>query len=307
MQVKEVIETYESCTGQLINKSKCSIMFKGGDPSEEQIQVKNLLGVDAVAFEARYLGLPTPSGRMKGERFQPLKERFTKRMNDFTEKHMSAAAKKVLIKAVGQALPTYTMSVFKLPLMLCNSLTSIIRDFWWGAEKGKRRTAWVAWSDLTMRKFQGGLGFKDQAIQSSTLGSTGLEINSFPRQLVCQTTESQIFSERFTSGHCVSGFQANASSTWQAVMHGLELLKKGIIWRIGNGSSVRIWRDPWIPRTFTCRTTTRRGRCRFHWVSDLLNSDGSDWDYSRLLAVFNPPDADVLQGLSFLVEEWMMS
>lgn len=77
-------------------------------------------------------------------------------------------------------------------------------------------------------------------------------------------------------------------------MHGLELLKKGLIWRIGNGSSVRIWRDPWIPRTFTCRTTTRRGRCRFHWVSDLLNSDGSDWDYSRILAVFNPPDADAI-------------
>jgi hypothetical protein len=123
---------------------------------------------------------------MKGERFQPLKERLTKRMNDFTEKHMSAAAKKVLIKAVGQALPTYTMSVFKLPLMLCNSLTSIIRDFWWGAEKGKRRTAWVAWSDLTMRKFQGGLGFKDQAIQSSTCARL-LKAKYFPRGSLVDT------------------------------------------------------------------------------------------------------------------------
>lgn len=35
---------------------------------------------------------------------------------------------------------------------------------------------------------------------------------------------------------------------WQAIEYGLELLKKGIIWRIGDGAKVRIWRDPWIPR-----------------------------------------------------------
>lgn len=160
-QIKEIIETYEQGTGQLIHPSKCSIMFKGEEPSEQQIEVKNLLGVDSMAFEAKYLGLPTASGRIKGERFQTLKERLTKRLNDFTEKYMSAAAKEVHIKAVAQALPTYIMSVFKLPLLLCDSLTSIIRDFWWGAEKGHRKTAWIAWSDLTNRKYQGCLGFKD--------------------------------------------------------------------------------------------------------------------------------------------------
>lgn len=125
-QVKEVLETYERGTGQLINPSKCSIMFKGDEPTDQQVLVKNLLGVQSTAFEAKYLGLPTPAGRMKGERFQPLKERLTKRMNDFTEKYMSAAAKDVLIKAVAQALPTYIMSVFKLPLLLCDNVTSII-------------------------------------------------------------------------------------------------------------------------------------------------------------------------------------
>jgi hypothetical protein len=36
-----------------------------------------------------------------------------------------------------------------------------------------------------------------------------------------------------------TGFYSNASGTWQAVMHGLELLKQGIIWRVGNGSQIR--------------------------------------------------------------------
>jgi hypothetical protein len=43
-------------------------------------------------------------------------------------------------------------------------------------------------------------------------------------------------------------FIQNTSPGWQGIMHGLELLKKGIIWQIGNESKIRIWRDNWIPR-----------------------------------------------------------
>ena len=38
-------------------------------------------------------------------------------------------------------------------------------------------------------------------------------------------------------------FTGNASSSWSAISHALELLKKGLIWRVGNGESIRVWRD----------------------------------------------------------------
>lgn len=77
-------------------------------------------------------------------------------------------------------------------------------------------------------------------------------------------------------------------------MHGLDLLKKGVIWRAGDGRQTRIWRDPWIPRGFSNRVTTLRGRNRIHWVADLLNSDGSDWDYNRINNIFNPADGEAI-------------
>jgi hypothetical protein len=43
-------------------------------------------------------------------------------------------------------------------------------------------------------------------------------------------------------------FTGNASPTWRAIEYGLELLKKGIVWRVGNGATIRAWRDLWIPR-----------------------------------------------------------
>ena len=101
---------------------------------------------------------------MKGARFQHLKERLSKRLKDYTDKNMFAAAKEVLIKAVAQALPAYSMSVFKLPMGLCDDLTSIIREFWWGVENGKRKTA-----------FQGPASF-----QPSNVSTPGLEADPVP-------------------------------------------------------------------------------------------------------------------------------
>lgn len=43
-------------------------------------------------------------------------------------------------------------------------------------------------------------------------------------------------------------FAAEASPAWRGIEHGLELLKQGIIWRIGDGSKIDIQRSNWIPR-----------------------------------------------------------
>ena len=46
------------------------------------------------------------------------------------EKLLSNARKEVLIKAVAQTVPSYTMSCFKLSNTLCEELTGMVRQFW---------------------------------------------------------------------------------------------------------------------------------------------------------------------------------
>jgi hypothetical protein len=87
--------------------------------------------VDHNTFEEKYLGLPTPEGRMKSIRFQPLKERFRKRLNDWTEKSMAMEAKETLIKSVAQALTTFAMGVFKMPISFHEDYMKMIRNFFW--------------------------------------------------------------------------------------------------------------------------------------------------------------------------------
>jgi hypothetical protein len=90
------------------------------------------------------LGLPTPEGRMKASRFQPIKERFGKKLTDWSEKFMSMAAKEALIKSVAQALSIFAMGVFKMPVGFHEDYMQMIRRFWWGEEEKKRKIHWAS-------------------------------------------------------------------------------------------------------------------------------------------------------------------
>ena len=107
-------------------------------------------------FES-YLGLPTMVGRSKYQTFAYLKERVWKKMQGWKGLLLSRAGNEVLIKAVAQAIPTYTMSVFQLPVK-CNDLNA---RFWWGQVNNERKIHWKSWSVLSQSKKEGGMGFRD--------------------------------------------------------------------------------------------------------------------------------------------------
>ena len=140
-RMQQVINTYAQGTGQLINFDKCSLMFGKSCPIETQDEVKAVLQVSQVEFEPKYLGLPIPDDRMHKGRFESLQSRLSKRLSDWSERYSSQASKEVLIKSVAQAIPVYVMSIFKLPFSVCDDLTKMMRQYWWGVDKGKRKMA----------------------------------------------------------------------------------------------------------------------------------------------------------------------
>ena len=77
----------------------------------------------------KYLGLQSFVGSKKKQCFDFIKEKVWKKLQGWEEKLLSQAGRKVLIKAVLQAIPTYSMNCFKLPLGLCNDFESLIRKF----------------------------------------------------------------------------------------------------------------------------------------------------------------------------------
>jgi hypothetical protein len=288
-KIKEVLDVYTSSTGQLINPDKCSILFGESCSLLRRTEIKQQLQVTQETFETKYLGLPTPEGRISKGKFVSLQAKLARCLVEWDDTHKSQAAKEVLIKAIAQALPVYVMGVFKLPLGLCDELTKMIRRYWWGAENGKRKTHWTGWDSMLRPKSHGGIGFRDMRLfNQALLARQAWRLLQFPDTLCAQLLKAKYYPNGVLIDTVFSG---NGSSTWHAIEYGLELLKEGVIWRVGNGAQIRAWRDPWIPREVNHRPRSDRGRCRYRWVADFLMPDGT-WNVNRVQLYFSPEDAE---------------
>jgi hypothetical protein len=217
--VKEVLHIYAKCTGQLINASKCSMLFSEFCPEDTRKSIKEELKVDQSHFEEKYLGLPTPEGRMKAEKFQPIKERFSKRLTDWSEKYMSTRVKDVLIKSVAQAIPTYVMGVFKMSAQFCEDYMKMVRDFWWGDERNRRKTHWLAWEKLTCPKTYGGLGFRDmKCFNQALLAQQACRLIMFPESLCARVLKAKYY----PNGDLLdTAFPKDSSTPWKGIVYGL--------------------------------------------------------------------------------------
>jgi hypothetical protein len=63
------------------------------------------------------------------------------------------------------------------------------------------------------------------------------------------------------------------SYVWRSILKGLDVFREGMIWRIGDGTKVEIWNDPWFPGGTTRRPSTHIGDCPFEKVSQLINQE----------------------------------
>ena len=159
-------------------------------------------------------------------KFQNLQSRLLKRIIAWGDT-LSLAGKEIMIKAVAQAIPTYIMGVFKLPMSVCDDLNRMVRNFWWGSVDGKRKTHWLAWPKIQAHKSKGGLGFRDFRIfNQALLARQAWRLLTKPNSLCAQVLKARYYPDGRLEDTVFSG---NASPTWQVVQYGLELLKKGII------------------------------------------------------------------------------
>jgi hypothetical protein len=81
------------------------------------------------------------------------------------------------------------------------------------------------------------------------------------------------------------------SYTWRSLLRGLRALENGIIWRVGDGTQIRIWDDPWIPVGVTRRPRTPRGATLVTKVAELIDPLTGTWDHQLVKDLFWEEDA----------------
>ena len=161
------------------------------------------------------------------------------------ERPISRAGKEALLKSIIQAITTYIMSCFQLPVDTCEKFRQIIADEWWGREDGKRKLHWRSWEWLTTPKALGGMGFRDMALFNLVmLAKQGWRLLTDPSSLCARVLKCRYFP---TSNFWNAMAPRSAFATWRAILAGREILQMGVQWGIGNGEDVCILTDHWIP------------------------------------------------------------
>ena len=163
---------------------------------------------------------------------------------------------------------------------------------------------WLSWEKLTRSKKFGGLGFRDLYLfNQAMLSRQAWRLLTCPETLCAQVLKAKYFPN-------ISMLQCTArdgiSYSWRSILRGVELLKEGIIWRIGNGSSVNIWSDPWLPRGHTRKPATPRGQSLLTGVSELIDPQTESWDEQLILETFCPEDAQAILAIpiDMQMEDW---
>jgi len=214
------------------------------------------------------------------------------RIKSWTNKFLSRAGKEVLLKNVIQSIPTYALSVFLLPLELGRDIEKVMNSFWWGCEGERSRgIRWKRWDNLCLPKDRGGLGFrKIREFNVALLGKQAWRLIKYPNSLV-----ARIFKAKYFPRHhfLEAKIGCNPSFVWRSILEAQGVIKSNYIWRVGDGASINIWTDPWLPNSqspyIQPSLTDNQNATK---VQELFNQAKTAWDVSRLERLFTQHDID---------------
>ncbi|XP_024155858.1 uncharacterized protein LOC112163838 [Rosa chinensis] len=77
------------------------------------------------------------------------------------------------------------------------------------------------------------------------------------------------------------------SYSWRSLLEARPVLQAGLVWRIGNGQSMDIGNNEWIPNV-SHHSISRTDDTIFERVSDLIHGDSLTWDHATVHACFEP-------------------
>ncbi|XP_031099899.1 uncharacterized protein LOC116004105 [Ipomoea triloba] len=86
---------------------------------------------------------------------------------------------------------------------------------------------------------------------------------------------------------------SNPSFIWPSVLESQLIVKGGIRWRVGNGASISVWKDPWLPNhssPFVLSPVIEQ--LNDIKVESLMNVQKTDWEVDILKDLFMETDVD---------------
>lgn len=89
--------------------------------------------------------------------WKPIIDKFQAKLSGWKESALSFGGRLTLIMSMLGSLPTYYLSLFKIPIKYINDLERVRRRFLWGNSREDKGVYWVKWKDVLSPKSMSGV------------------------------------------------------------------------------------------------------------------------------------------------------
>ncbi|KAK3222042.1 hypothetical protein Dsin_009067 [Dipteronia sinensis] len=201
-------------------------------------------------FPLNCLGLPLGARPGTKSFWKDLVSCVESRLAPWKKKFLSKGGRLVFIKAVMSGIPTYYMSVFKMPVGVALAIENLQRNFFLGDRVEKRKTHSVDWATICKNKKIGGLGVgrmkdKNMSLLAKWVWHFGREETSIWKRVICakygRSTKDLSWDWNF---HSSSSYFTNAiQSLFVEGFSTEKILKDGLRMLVGNGDRIKFLTD----------------------------------------------------------------
>jgi hypothetical protein len=115
----------------------------------------------------------------------------------------------------------------------------MMQQFWWSHMSKSSKIHWMSWTKMGQSKMDVGIGFRDLVLfNKALLAKQGWRFLMEPDSMVTQIMKAKYFPRSF---FLEASLGTKPSFVWRNILNARELLQQGLLWRVGNGKSIKVW------------------------------------------------------------------
>ncbi|KAK3229133.1 hypothetical protein Dsin_001014 [Dipteronia sinensis] len=247
--LKWLLRCYELSSGLKINFHKTCIVrvskYVRNDPSWA-----TALKCRSATLPLTYLGLPLGARPRLKDFWNPIVRKVEDRLALWKRRFLSKGGRLVLIKSVLGSIPTYYMSVFKMPVGVAQKLETLQRNFLWGDGIEKRKLHAVDWISVCKSKAKGGLGIgrmidKNEGLLAKWVWRFGREESPLWKKVLRAkyVVKGSEVLWNWQSNVAASFFVKTVANLFKLETKSAILIKEGFKVVIGCGDKAYFWND----------------------------------------------------------------
>ena len=139
------------------------------------------------------------------------------------------------------------------------------------------------------------MGFRDlRMFNLALLGKDGWRFMMNPNSLCAKVMKGRYFPD---TDFLHASVPKSSSATWRAIVAGREALQAGLVKRVGDGSSISIWEDKWIPSTIKMSPLLCPANTMVQTVNELIDPLSWTWRTEQVREIFITPDAAAILNI----------